>query len=130
MSLPPLFPHHWKKARHLRRKYKWPGKWPPKPKAKYYITAYKITCSFILTRYFPGSKQDFHFYPANMREPRVARQELRAKLRKLGVPGRAIRKICGGLHSPVSKWAMVPVGVWRAAKASPHETSFGTTRLL
>lgn len=115
--LPPLRPHHWRLPRHERRWYS-PlrvdgrrGLGDP----KHYLTIYSGQVR--IARCFDGAQVDaaHNLSAADVRE---RRRELRAYLRRIGVPGRLIREVCGGLHRGGRCWVTpCPGGAWRAAMA-------------
>lgn len=70
-----------------------------------------------IARCFDGAQVDavHNFAAADVRS---RRRELRDYLRSIGVPGRIIREVCGGLHRGGRCWGVpCPGAAWRAAMA-------------
>lgn len=116
--LPPLRHHHWTLPRHERRWYsplRHAGRcgWG---RPKHYLTGY-AGWQVRISRLIDGEQVDaVYVFPAA--DVRAARRDLRAYLRRVGVPGRTIREVCGGLHRRGRCWVTpCPGAAWRAAMA-------------
>lgn len=84
---------------------------------KYYLTLYTGMPQVRLDRRLNGTQAEVdHLPPAA--DVRAARSHLRAYLRRIGVPGRIIREVCGWLHRGGRCWVTpCPSAAWRAAMA-------------
>ena len=105
--LPPLRPHHWTLPRNWRRWYhplrrdSRRGPWHPKP-FLHVICGVSIRLSG-WDRF--GQRHDIEFeaeYPLGFSSPdggrdnvRLWRRRIRAYMRRIGLPGRTIRRVCG-----------------------------------
>lgn len=85
---------------------------------KHFLTVYAGLRQVRVARYLNAAQVDaVHSLPSG--DVRAARRDLRAYLRRIGVPGRTIREACGGLHRGGRCWVTpCPGGAWRAAMAA------------
>lgn len=116
--LPPLRPRHWRLPRHERRWYsplcpvRRRGPWRPKPFLTVFGCGEVRVCGCV-----DGAQVDA-VHGLHAADVRSTRRDLRAYLRRIGVPGRTIREACGGLHRGGRCWVTpCPSAAWRAAMA-------------
>ena len=84
---------------------------------EHFLTLYPSWGEVRIARYLDGKQVDavHNLAAAGVRE---RRRELRAYLRRIGVPGRLIREVCGWLHRSGRCFVTpCPGGAWRAAMA-------------
>lgn len=84
---------------------------------KHFLTVYPSWGEVRIARYLDGKQVDavHNLAAAGVREHR---RHLRAYLRRIGVAGRTIRQVCGGLHRGGRCWVVsCPGAAWRAAMA-------------